>query len=44
MEELLQPKGMTKVSDGVGIKVNGMKGHLGAGFEEKLEEFTKKIL
>jgi flavodoxin len=44
MEELLQPKGMTKVSDGISIKVNGMKGPLEEGYEEKLEEFTKKIL
>ena len=44
MEELLQSKGMTKVSDGVSIKVNGIKGPLEEGYEEKIEEFTKKIL
>jgi len=44
MEELLQPKGMTKVTDGFSIKVKGMKGPLEEGYEEKLEEFTKKIL
>ncbi len=44
MEEILQTKGMTKVSDGVSVKVNGMKGPLEEEYEEKLEEFTKKIL
>jgi flavodoxin len=44
MEQLLQSKGMTKITDGVRIKVNGMKGPLEEGFEKKLEEFTKKIL
>jgi flavodoxin len=44
MEEILQSKGMTKISDEVSIKVNGMKGPLEEGYEEKLEEFIKKIL
>jgi flavodoxin len=44
MEQLLQSKGITKATDGVRIKVNGMKGPLEEGYEEKLEEFTKKIL
>jgi hypothetical protein len=44
MEKLLQSKGMTKTTDGVRIKVNGMKGPLEDGYEEKLEEFIKKIL
>ena len=44
MEQLLQSKGMTKATEGVRIKVNGMKGPLEDGYEEKLEEFTKKIL
>ncbi len=44
MEEILQTKGMTKISEGVFIKVNGMKGPLEEGYEKKLEEFTNKIL
>jgi flavorubredoxin len=44
MEQLLQSKGITKATDGVRIKVNGMKGPLEEGYEGKLEEFTKKIL
>ena len=44
MEELLRPKGLTKVSDGVSLKVKSVKGPLEDGYEEKLEEFTKKIL
>jgi flavodoxin len=44
MEALLSPKGMTKVSDGLKIKVTGMKGPLEEGFEQKLEEFATNIL
>ena len=43
MEELLQSKGMTKISDGLKIKVTGMKGPLESDYEEKLEEFAKEI-
>ena len=44
MEELLRPKGMKKVSNGISLKVKGIKGPLEDGYEEKLEEFNKKIL
>lgn len=44
MEELLQPTRMTKVSDGLMIKVTGMKGPLKSGYEEKLDAFAKDIL
>ncbi len=44
MEDLLQPSGMTKASDGVKIKVTGMKGPLETGYEEKLDAFVKEIL
>jgi len=44
MEALLQPKGMIKVSDGIKIKVTGMKGPLETGYEEKLDAFVKEIL
>ena len=44
MENLIQPSGMTKVSDGIKIKVTGMKGPLESGYEEKLDNFVKEIL
>ncbi|UCE36825.1 MAG: flavodoxin domain-containing protein [Thermoplasmata archaeon] len=44
MEALLEPKGLTKASDGLKIKVTGMKGPLEDGFEEKLDEFAANIL
>lgn len=44
MEALLTPKNMTKVSDGLKIKVTGMKGPLEDGFEQKLDEFATSIL
>jgi len=44
MEGLLQPKGMNKVSDGIKIKVTGIKGPLETGYEEKLDAFAKEIL
>ena len=43
IETLLKPSGMTKVSDGIKIKVNGMKGPLENGYEEKLEDFANEI-
>jgi len=43
INNLLQPKGMTKVSDGVRIKVNGMKGPLEEGYEKKLDAFANEI-
>jgi hypothetical protein len=44
MEALLSPKGMTKASDGLKIKVTGMKGPLEEGYEQKLDEFATSIL
>ena len=44
MEKLLQPTGMTKITDGLKIKVTGMKGPLEDSYEEKLEEFANDIL
>jgi flavorubredoxin len=43
MEELLQPTGMTKVSNGIKIKVTGMKGPLEEGYQKKLEDFATEI-
>jgi flavorubredoxin len=43
MEEIVKTKGMKKVTDGIKIKVNGMKGPLDDGYEEQLEEFVLKI-
>lgn len=43
MEELLQPREMTKVSDGIKIKVNGLKGPLESEYEGKLDTFIKEI-
>jgi flavorubredoxin len=44
MESLLSTKGMTKASEGLRIKVTGMKGPLEEGFEQKLDEFAVNIL
>ena len=44
MEKLLQPTGMTKITDGLKIKVTGMQGPLEEGYEEKLEAFANDIL
>lgn len=43
MDEILQMKGMTKVSDGLKIKVTGMKGPLEEDYKQKLEEFATEI-
>ncbi len=43
MDGLIQTKGMTKVSDGIKIKVNGMKGPLEEDYKEKLDGFVSKI-
>lgn len=43
MEGLLQSKNISKVSDGLKIKVTGMKGPLENGYEEKLDAFAKDI-
>jgi flavodoxin len=44
MKDILQPKGMMKISDGLKIKVTGMKGPLEEGYQKKLEEFATEIL
>jgi flavodoxin len=44
MDALLQPKGMGRLTDGIMIKVEGMKGPLEDGFEKKLDQFAAKIL
>ncbi len=44
MEEILQPKGMAKISDGLKIKVTGMKGPLEDDYQKKIEEFATEIL
>ena len=43
LDELIQPKGMTKASDGVQIRVTGMKGPLEDGYEKKLDTFVNEI-
>jgi menaquinone-dependent protoporphyrinogen IX oxidase len=43
MEELAKSKGLTKATDGIKIKVNGMKGPLEDSYEEKLDEFASKM-
>lgn len=40
MENILQNKGMIKASEGVKIKVNGMKGPLEDNYKQKLEKFA----
>jgi len=44
MEKLLQPTGMIKITDGLKIKVTGLKGPLEDSYEEKLEAFANNIL
>jgi menaquinone-dependent protoporphyrinogen IX oxidase len=44
MEKLLQSRDLSKVSDGLMIKVTGMKGPLESGYEEKLDTFAEDIL
>lgn len=43
MEDFLQPKKMTKVAEGVKIKVTGMKGPLESSYQEKLDSFVEEI-
>lgn len=43
IDNLLQPKGMTKVSDGVRIMVTGLRGPLEDGYEKKLDTFANEI-
>jgi len=44
MEGILQSKRMTKISNGLKIKVTGHKGPLEEGYEKKLEGFASEIL
>ena len=44
MERLLLSKEISKVTDGLMIKVTGMKGPLESGYEEKLDTFAEDIL
>ena len=44
MDILLSSKKISKISDGLMIKVKGMKGPLDSGYEEKLDSFASDIL
>jgi multimeric flavodoxin WrbA len=44
MEKLLSLKEISKISDGLMIKVTSMKGPLDSGYEEKLDTFANKVL
>ena len=43
MEKILEPKKMTKVTEGLTIRVKGMKGPLEEGYEEKIDKFAQEI-
>jgi menaquinone-dependent protoporphyrinogen IX oxidase len=43
MEEILQEKNISKLSEGLKLKVMAMKGPLEAGYEKKLEELSQTI-
>ena len=43
MDALVQPKSMTKVTDGLQVKVAGMKGPLEEGWEQKVEAFASEL-
>ena len=43
MDAIIQTKGMTKVGDGIKIRVQGMKGPLEEDYQEKLDGFVSKI-
>ncbi len=43
MEEILQNKGFTKITDGLNIRVKEIKGPLEDNYEKKLESFAKEI-
>lgn len=43
MEKILEPKKMTKITEGLQIRVTGMKGPLEEGYEEKIDNFAKEI-
>ena len=44
MEKLLRLRDLSKVSEGLMIKVTGMSGPLESGYEEKLDAFANDIL
>ena len=43
MDALVQPKGMTKVTNGLHVRVKGMKGPLEEGWEQKVEAFASEL-
>ena len=43
MEEILKEKNISKLSDGLKLKVMTIKGPLETGYEKKLDEFAQKI-
>jgi len=43
MEEILQTKNISKLSEGLKLKVMAMKGPLEVGYEKKLDEFAQTI-
>ena len=43
MEEILKEKNISKLSEGLKLKVMSMKGPLEAGYEKKLDEFAQTI-
>jgi menaquinone-dependent protoporphyrinogen IX oxidase len=43
LNNLIEPKGMTKVTEGIAIRVTGMKGPLEEGYEKKIDEFANEI-
>jgi multimeric flavodoxin WrbA len=44
MDVFIEPKNMIKITNGLKIKVKGMKGPLEDGFEEKIETFATVLL
>lgn len=44
MDEILQKIGFIKTTDGLDIRVKGIKGPLESDYEKKLDTFAKKIL
>jgi hypothetical protein len=43
MEEILQKKNISKLSEGLKLKVMKIKGPLEPGYEKKLDEFAQTI-
>lgn len=44
MSEILDKHNITKASEGVKIKVDGMKGPLGSGFQKQIDDFAINLL